>query len=112
MYYNVCWPHASLRVPLTQPRAQTVPRPTLLVNSKTPREAILHPTLKGQRDRDRYVEPCTPTLLEIQQLRLNQQSHGFLYIYAECSRLCPESAPKALLEPRTEGGGRQSLDSP
>src|SRR5881628_1221623 len=34
--------------------------------------------------------------------------HGFLYIYAECSRLCPESSPKALLEPRTEGGGRQS----
>jgi hypothetical protein len=29
--------------------------------------------------------------------------HGFLYIYAECSRLCPESSPKALLEPRTEG---------
>ena len=55
---------------------------TLLVNSKTPREAILHPTLKGQRDRGRYVEPCTPMLLEIQQLRLNQQSHGFLYIYA------------------------------
>jgi hypothetical protein len=29
--------------------------------------------------------------------------HGFLYIYAECSRLCPESSPKALLESRTEG---------
>ena len=56
---------------------------TLLVNSKTPQEAILHPTLKGQRDRGRYVEPCTPMRLEIQQLRLNQQSHGFLYIYAE-----------------------------
>jgi hypothetical protein len=25
---------------------------TLLVNSKTPRKAILHPTLEGQRDRD------------------------------------------------------------
>src|SRR5438128_9504821 len=47
---------------------------TLLVNSKTPQEAILHPTLKGQRDRGRYVEPCTPMRLEIQQLRLNQQS--------------------------------------
>ena len=37
--------------------------------------------------------------------------HGFLYIYAEYSRLCPEISPKALLEPQTEGEGRQSLDS-
>src|SRR4030095_6551304 len=34
---------------------------------------------------------------------LDKPRHGFLYIYAECSRLCPESSPKALLEPWTEG---------
>src|SRR2546428_7076158 len=65
----------------------TWPHETLLVNSKTPREAILYPTLKGQRDRGRYVEPCTPMLLEIQQLRLNQQSHDLLYASASLRRL-------------------------
>jgi hypothetical protein len=34
---------------------------------------------------------------------MDKPRHGFLYIYAECSRLCPESSPKALLESRTEG---------
>jgi hypothetical protein len=45
------------------------------------------------------------------KLLRNKPRHGFLYIYAECSRLCPELSPKALLEPQTEGEGRQSLDS-
>jgi len=61
---------------------------TLLVNSKTPRKAILHPTLKGQRDRGCCVEQCTPMLLEIQQLRLNQQSQNIVYLSAELNRLC------------------------
>jgi hypothetical protein len=47
---------------------------TLLVNSKTPQKAILHPILEGQRDRVYCVEQCTPMLLEIQRPRLNQQS--------------------------------------
>ena len=34
--------------------------------------------------------------------------HGFLYIYAECSRLCPESSPNAPLELRTEGGNHSA----
>ena len=72
---------------MAAPGGQTPPTQTLLVNSKTPREAILHPTLKGQRDRGRYMEPCTPMLLEIQQLRLNQQSHDLLYASASLSRL-------------------------
>ena len=63
--------------------------PTLLVNSKTPRKAILHPTLKGQRDRGCCVEQCTPMLLEIQQLRLNQQIQRILYAGAELNRLYP-----------------------
>jgi len=60
---------------------------TLLVNSKTPWMATLHPTVEGQRDRGCCVTPCSPMLLEIQRPRLNQQSHGFLYIFAESSRL-------------------------
>jgi hypothetical protein len=35
---------------------------------------------------------------------VDKPRHGFLYIYAESSRLCPESSPKAPLELRTEGG--------
>ena len=64
---------------------QTVPSPTLLVNSKTPWIATLHPTVEGQRDRGCCVKQCSPMLLEIQWLRLNQQSQRIVYISAEIS---------------------------
>ena len=52
---------------------------TLLVNSKTPWMATLHPTVEGSRDHGCYVKQCSPMLLEMQWPRLNQQSlcwHG------------------------------------
>jgi hypothetical protein len=58
---------------------QTVPSLTLLVNSKTPWMATLHPTVEGQRDRGCCVKQYSPMLLEIQWPGLNQQSHHFLY---------------------------------
>src|SRR6266446_1384323 len=39
---------------------QTVPSLTLLVNSKTPWIATLHPTVEGQRDRGCCVKQCSP----------------------------------------------------
>jgi hypothetical protein len=85
------------------------------VNPKTPRKAILHPTLKGQRDRGRCVEQCTPMLLEIQQLRLNQQSHHFLYSGGEFVRLylvnlIPTRNHTAKTQRRLRGHYRFALD--
>ena len=80
---------------------------TLLGNSKTPQEAILHPTLKGQRDRGRYVEPCTPMRLEIQQLRLNQQSllRHAAYPLAEANSNTRHACPPRACQP---GAPRQA----
>jgi hypothetical protein len=39
---------------------------------------------------------------------LRKPRHGFLYLYAECSRRCPESSPKAPLELRTAGGNHSA----
>jgi len=72
-----------------RPRAQA--NETLLVNSKTPWMATLHPTVEGQRDRSCCVKQCSPMLLEMQWPRLNQQSHNHLYTGGAFSRLYPVS---------------------
>jgi hypothetical protein len=59
--YRYQFPEVSLKV-------------TLLVNSKTPQQAILHPILEGPREGVSCMKLCTRMLLEIQQPRLNQQS--------------------------------------
>jgi hypothetical protein len=56
---------------------QTVSSLTLLVNSKTPWMATLHPTVESQRDRGYYVKQYSSMLLEIQWPRLNQQSRSW-----------------------------------
>src|SRR5438874_7439455 len=56
---------------------QTTSSMTLVVNSKTPWMATLHPTVEGQRDRGCCVKQCSPMLLEIQWPRLNQQSRSW-----------------------------------
>ena len=80
---------------------------TLLVNSKTPWMATLHPTVEGQRDRSCCVKQCAPMLLEIQWPRLNQQSLSIAHIDHQVWRSHREEAkrgpPSGQRIPRNEG---------
>jgi hypothetical protein len=52
---------------------QTSPGMTLLVNSKTPWMATLHPTVEGQRDRGYCVKQCFLMLLKYNCLDLTNR---------------------------------------
>src|SRR5262249_21766848 len=68
---------------------QTVPRPTLLVNSKTHGKVALRMTFEGAKGQVCSLVNPTRVALEIGRCRINQQSHDLLYIRGDFRRLYP-----------------------
>jgi hypothetical protein len=70
---------------------QTASSMTLLVKSKTHGKAVRHTTTEGQRNRRHSIDETHSHDVEVWPLRLNQQSHQFVYTSADASRLCRSS---------------------